>query len=175
MKKNDVAKMRQAGTAPAAGVTIYCPISLWCTVIYKRCAAMDTTNTFKYLGLIKDFNRLDVAQHSDTIKLSCKKHIDRVLTTHGWSKPSLPVPSKPSAPLPVDTVTSICAHQPPPENTAKHAALVAKCGFAYRTLLGKLLCAYVTCRPDIGYATIALSKFSTCPHAPLRLANEAGG
>jgi len=27
--------MRQAGTAPATGTTIYCPTSLWCTVIYK--------------------------------------------------------------------------------------------------------------------------------------------
>ena len=41
---------------------------------------------------------------------------------------------------------------------------MAKHGFAYRTLLGELLYAYVTCRPDIGYATILLSKFSTCPH-----------
>ena len=45
MKKNDVAKMRQAGTAPATGTTVYCPSSLWCTVIYKRCSAVDTTNT----------------------------------------------------------------------------------------------------------------------------------
>jgi len=71
---------------------------------------------------------------------------------------------KPSAPLPVDAVTSPHAHQGPPENTAEHAALVAKHGFAHRTLLGKLSCAYVACRPDIGYATIALSKFSTCLH-----------
>jgi len=78
--------------------------------------------------------------------------------------PSPPVPWKPSAPLPVDAVTSLYAHQGPPENTAEHAALVTKCGFAYRTLLGKLLYAYVTCRPDIGYTTITLSKFSTCPH-----------
>jgi len=34
-KKNDVAKMRQAGTAPATGATIYCLTSLWCIVIYK--------------------------------------------------------------------------------------------------------------------------------------------
>jgi len=61
-------------------------------------------------------------------------------------------------------ITSLYAHQGPPENTAEHAALVAKHGFACRTLLGELLCAYVTCRPDIGYATITLSKFSTCPH-----------
>jgi len=64
----------------------------------------------------------------------------------------------------MDAVTSPHAHQGPPENAAEHAALVAKCDFAYRTLLGKLLCAYVTCWPDIGYATIVLSKFSTCPH-----------
>jgi len=124
----------------------------------------EDTPPFKYLGLINDFNGLDIAQHSDTIKLSCEKYIDRVLTTHGWSKPSPPVPSKPSAPLPVDAVTSLCAHQGPPENIAEHAALVAKCGFTHRTLLGKLLHAYVACRPDIGYATITLSKFSTCPH-----------
>jgi len=124
----------------------------------------EDTPPFKYLGLIKDFNGLDVAQCSDAIKLSCEKYIDRVLTTHGWSKHSPPLPSKPSAPLPVDAVTSLCAHQGPPENTAEHAALVAKHGFAYRTLLGELLYAYVTCRPDIGYATIMLSKFSTCPH-----------
>jgi len=45
MKKNDVPKMRQAGTAPATGTTIYCPTSLWCTVIYKPCSVMDTTNS----------------------------------------------------------------------------------------------------------------------------------
>jgi len=124
----------------------------------------EDTPPFKHLGLIKDFNGLDVAQCSDAIKPSCEKHIDRVLTTHGWSTPSPPVPSKPSAPLAVDAVTSAHAHLGPPENTAKHAALLAKCGFDYRTLLGKLLCAYVACWPDIGYATIALSEFSTCPH-----------
>jgi len=99
----------------------------------------ENTPSFKYLGLLKDFNGLDIAQCSDAIKLSCEKYIDRVLTTHGWSKPSPPVPSKYPAPLPVDAVTSLHAHQGPPENTAEHAALVSKYGFAYRTLLGELL------------------------------------
>jgi len=124
----------------------------------------EDTPPFKYLGLINNFNGLDIAQNSDAIKLSCQKYINRVLTTHGWLKPSPPVPSKPFAPLPVDAVTSLYAHQGLPENTVEHAALVAKYGFAYRTLLGELFYAYVTCRPDIGYATITLSKFSTCPH-----------
>ena len=119
---------------------------------------------FKHLGLFQDFNGLDIAQCSDAIKLSCEKCIDQVLTTHRWSKPSPHVPLKPPAQLLVDAATSLYAHQGPPENTTKHAALMSKHGFVCRKLLGKLLCAHVTCRPDIGYATITASKFSTYPH-----------
>lgn len=54
----------------------------------------------------------------------------------------------------------------PAEHTPEHAALEAKKGFAYRTLLGELLYAYVTCRPDIGYAIVVMSKFAASP-APL--------
>jgi len=44
-------------------------------------------------------------------------------------------------------------------------ALTANMVLPTAPLLGELLLyAYVTCRPDIGYATITLSKFSTCPH-----------
>ena len=41
--------------------------------------------------------------------------------------------------------------------------LEKKMGFSYRCLLGELMYAYVTCRPDIGYSICCLSKFSTCP------------
>ena len=51
----------------------------------------------------------------------------------------------------------------PAEGSAEHHRLEDKYGFAYRTLLGELMYAYVVCRPDIGYAIITLSKFSTCP------------
>jgi len=80
----------------------------------------EDTPPFKYLGPINDFNGLDIVQCSDTIKLSCEKYIDRILNTRGWSKPSPPVPSKPFAPLHVNAVTSLYAHQGPPENTAEH-------------------------------------------------------
>jgi hypothetical protein len=36
-------------------------------------------------------------------------------------------------------------------------------GFSYRTTLGKLLYAYITARPDIGYAIATLAKVSTDP------------
>ena len=40
---------------------------------------------------------------------------------------------------------------------------MSKHGFAYHTLLGELLYAYVTCWPDIGYAVVTLSKFAATP------------
>ena len=49
------------------------------------------------------------------------------------------------------------------ENTPAHLALERHFGFGYRNLLGELMYAYVSSRPDIGYAVCTLSKFSTCP------------
>jgi len=40
IKKNDVAKMRWAGTASATSMTVCCLSSLWCTVTCKRCGAV---------------------------------------------------------------------------------------------------------------------------------------
>ena len=61
------------------------------------------------------------------------------------------------------TVSNRCSHRLGRKGSAEHHQLEDKYGFAYRTLLGELMYAYVTCRPDIGYAVITLSKFSTCP------------
>jgi hypothetical protein len=124
--------------------------------------ATEPTPPFSYLGLVDDFNGIDVGQYSDSIVVSCGRYIDRVLRTHGWTTPSEPS-SKMPTPLPVDAVTTMYQHAGHPEGTPEHAALSAKHGFSYRTLLGELLYAYITCRLDIGYAVITLSKFSTCP------------
>jgi hypothetical protein len=120
---------------------------------------------FKYLGLIDDFNGIDVIQTQDYISLSSESYIRRVLKTHGWDRPSPSEPSstKPVSPLPADAVSLLFATSGPAEHTTEHAALESKHKFGYRTLLGELLFAYVTCRPDIGYAITTLSKFATCP------------
>jgi len=124
----------------------------------------ESTPPFKYLGLLTDFNGIDIQQYDDSIVISCHKYIDRVLTTHKWATPSEPHTRKNDSPLPADAVTMLYQHVGPTEGTPEHAALAAKHGFSYRTLLGELLYAYVTCRPDIGYGTVTLSKFSVCPH-----------
>ena len=51
----------------------------------------------------------------------------------------------------------------PKEGLVAHKILENKIGFAYWILLGELMCAYITCRPDIGYSITTLSKFSCAP------------
>eukprot|EP00980_Cylindrotheca_fusiformis_P008178 scaffold1732_cov76-Cylindrotheca_fusiformis.AAC.1 len=121
---------------------------------------------FSYLGLIDDFNGVDVHQYSDRIVLSCESYIDRVLRTHGWTTPDAPSekdPNKPQSPIPADAIPGLYSAQGFAEHSSEAEALEKKFGFGYRKLLGELLYAYVTCRPDIGYAVITLSKFASCP------------
>ena len=117
---------------------------------------------FKCFGMIDDFNGVDIHQTSTAIEISCSRHIERVLKTHGWLTPSSTVHPN-VAPLPVDAISLMYANDGPHEGTPEHRALEDKYGFSYRSLLGELMYAYVTCRPDIGYAIVTLSKFSTCP------------
>ena len=49
------------------------------------------------------------------------------------------------------------------ENTPAYLALEREFGYGYRNLLGELMYAFISSRPDIGYAVTTLSKFSTCP------------
>jgi len=51
----------------------------------------------------------------------------------------------------------------PQEDTPEARKLADKQGFKYRSLLGELMYAYASCRPDIGYAVVTLSKFANCP------------
>ena len=71
--------------------------------------------------------------------------------------------TKPLAPMPTDCIDKMYSKEGFRENTPAHLALERHHGFGYRNLLGELMYAFVSCRPDIGYAVTTLSKFSTCP------------
>ncbi|KAG7354611.1 reverse transcriptase RNA-dependent DNA polymerase [Nitzschia inconspicua] len=122
---------------------------------------------FTYLGLLSDCNGVDVHQTADYIELTSAGYIDGLLRSHGWDTPSPHESSDDrSAPLPVDAVDRLYQSPAgPSEGSPEHAALCESQGFSYRTLLGELLYAYITCRPDIGYAVLTLSKFASAPHA----------
>lgn len=51
----------------------------------------------------------------------------------------------------------------PKEGTIDHQAIESKFGFSYHILRGEIMFAYMTCRPDIGYAVTTFSKFFGAP------------
>jgi len=122
---------------------------------------------FEYLGLVNSFDGYDVLQTRDYIKLSAESYIQRLLKAHGWDNPSPRKSSnKPKPPLHESDVANLFnLAAGPVENAPEHKTLEAKQGFRYRSVPGKILFAYVLCRPDIGYAVMTLAKFSTAPNA----------
>ena len=129
---------------------------------------------FKYLGLQREFNGIELSQNRDSITLSCPGYIDRVLKTHGWSTTEAhPPKTSDLTPLPDSCIPQLYKEVGPSEGTVEHAALAQRSGFSFRSLLGELMYAYVTCRPDIGYAITTLSKFSIAP-APFHYAMLKG-
>ena len=126
----------------------------------------ETEDPFTYLGLITDFNGIDVEQFLEYIRIACGNYIDRIYTSHGWGNDKTMNPvSKPIAPLPMYTLHTIGTQAGPLEGTAKHRALEDKKGFSYQTLLGEMMYAYVSCRPDIGYPITLMSKYASNPSA----------
>ena len=127
-----------------------------------------TVAPFEYFGLLMEYNGVDISQTRDYVKISCERYIRRVLKTHMWdvegnSKIDPSSSSARTTPMSPDSLTQVYADVGHPEGTIEYADLASKMGFAYRTLLGELLYAYITCRPDIGYAVITLSKFCIAP------------
>lgn len=120
---------------------------------------------FAYLGLIKDFNGIDVTQTRTYIKLSCPNYINRIMTSHGWDT-KCPDTAKTNnmAPLATNILHQLQNHTDGhKEGTDEHKQLQEKQGFSYRSLLGEIMYAYVSCQPDIGYAITLLSKYGLNP------------
>ena len=68
-------------------------------------------------------------------------------------------------PIPPDSISIEKMYQDvdPKEDTTYHKSIESKFEFSYQTLLGEIMYAYMTYRPDIGYAVTTLSKFSGSP------------
>ena len=65
--------------------------------------------------------------------------------------------------MPKRALDVIYKDQGPLEGSPEYKTLKKQAGFAYPTLLGELLYAYVTYRPDIGFAVTTMAKFSQHP------------
>jgi hypothetical protein len=77
-----------------------------------------------------------------------------MVKSHGWDTPNTKESeSDMIAPLPMDSVDTVYKSDPgPSEGTPAHSDLQDRQGLGYRTVLGELLYAYVTARPDIEYS-----------------------
>ena len=112
---------------------------------------------FTYLGLIKDFNGIDIEQANNHVQISCKNYINWLCISHGWKTLPNNLPSHPTAPIPEDSIQLIYKDTGLTEGTKEAAILEEKAGFNYCTLLGEMMYCYVTCHPNIGYFIITMS------------------
>ena len=97
---------------------------------------------------VTDYNGINIDQTRDYIKTNCREYLDKILEGHGWSKASNETIKEPLHPNAIGSIESAQA----PTDARAAAALADKMGFSYRAAIGELIYAYVTCRPDIGYA-----------------------
>jgi hypothetical protein len=117
----------------------------------------------KQLGLISRFNGVDIAQTRYFIKLYNRTYIDKILVRHHWIHSENKPPALFPTPMQADSKyqRSLEEIHHPTETEIK--AIEKEMGFGYRQAIGELIYALVTCRPDISYAVIKLSQYSTRP------------
>ncbi|KAL7552295.1 hypothetical protein ACHAWF_018275 [Thalassiosira exigua] len=125
------------------------------------------TFPLKRMGLIDMFNGLDIAQTKHYIKLSCRTYIKRISTEHLATWMSVKdMPNRPT-PLPSkDTFMRDFLSAQGTKDDVEQAKLAKEMGFGYRKGIGQLIYPYMTCRPDLSYAVVRASQYSSFP-API--------
>ena len=120
------------------------------------------TISVKQLGVISRFNGVDILQSQHYIKLYNLTYIDKILQRHEWIHHEKPLQTHPT-PMNSDNEYQRRLEQAPALNEQELKAVEKEMGFKYRQAIGELIYALVTCRPDISYAIIKLSQYSTRP------------
>jgi hypothetical protein len=105
------------------------------------------------------YNGLDILQTKEGIKISCETYIKKLQKAHGWNETS----TKPLEPIDPNRVKELEANEGPPIDSPEGKSLRKTNGFNYRAVVGEIVYAYITCRPDYAFAVSLLSRFNTCP------------
>ena len=114
------------------------------------------------LGKISRFNGVDVEQTRHYVKLYGSTYLHKILKNHSWLANEVPMSEFP-LPMRSDAAYARNLEAATPLTTQQRDAMEKEYGFTYRQGIGEILYALVTCRPDISYATIKLSQYSTRP------------
>ena len=116
----------------------------------------------KKLGSISRFNGMDVSQSRYYIKIFNKTYIEKICVHHKWlqrEKHSIAI-----NPIPMYNDAQYQRKLEQTEPAMDITRLEKDMGFGYRQAIGELIYAMVTCRPDISYAVLKLSQYSTRPN-----------
>ena len=117
----------------------------------------------KLLGLlIHQFNRVNVLQTHDYVKIYNSTYITKILQHHRWLVNATPL-SLPPTPMLDDSEYQCALEDATPLMTAELNAIEDRLGFSYCQAIGELIYALITCRPDISFACIKLSQYSAKP------------
>ena len=119
----------------------------------------------KRYGQLKHFLGMDVEQTQEYIKLSGETYIKKILARHGMlESPQYGLNPAKAIPMQSDSkyIQSLDTAAPP-ATEPDSKALEVEMGFKYRQVMGELIFALITCRPDISFAVTKLSKFSANP------------
>jgi hypothetical protein len=106
------------------------------------------------------YNGLDILQAREGIKLSCGTYIRKLQKAHGWNEMSNKSSLEPIDPKKVKELESTVG---PDINSKEGKELMKSNGFNYRGVVGEIVYANITGRPDFTFATSMLSRFNTCP------------
>ena len=123
------------------------------------------TIPLKRLGLITLFNGLDIVQSRDYVKVSCRSYIERICEKYldGWLSKHH-IANRPT-PLPqTDSFIKSFLSATGDTNDSAQTALSSSMGIKYRNVLGELIFALVTCRPEISYSVVKCAQATTAPH-----------
>jgi hypothetical protein len=113
-------------------------------------------------GLTSHYNGLEIVQARDYVHIHVAPYLDKIIGNHVWSdegknETRIIEPLHPSSIKELETSEGL-------EDPVDARALEKTPGFAYHTVIGEIIFAYVTCRLDIGYEITELARFSL--HVP---------
>ena len=122
----------------------------------------EMTIQVKELGTVSRFNGVDIQQTRHYIKLYNRTYLQKIFKNHPWLKNTVPLPAS-STPMADNSDYQRNLETAKPLSDSERKEYEEKQGFTYRQAIGELIYALVTCRPDIAFAVIKLSQYSTAP------------
>jgi hypothetical protein len=120
----------------------------------------------KHQGYLDVYNGINVHQTRHYIKISVRLFINKVFKKHlaTWMKSAYPSTAR-STPLPSNPIFQKKFNSStgdPDKNVQLKLAKAMQIG--YRSGVGELIWAMMTCHPDLAYSSVKLSQSNSCPH-----------